>query len=238
MITARSSPSTVNQALAAVTLMYEQVGLRIAVNRVRIPRPGAPGALTRHEEAALRRAASRKGPRDSAIIAVLLDAGARAEECVRLDPGTSRSPPAPARSACTARATRSAPSRCLGAPGNWSRPGWTCADATPAPHEPGSADRSPSPASPRSCSPSAPTPASPACAPIAAGTPSPRDSKGAELHLMQHSGKSVSTADLGCSRRDLHSEPAGSASKAAMTCNAITWLHQIRRCCSYFCCIQ
>ena len=87
MITARSSPSTVNQALAAVTLMYEQAGLRIAVKRVRIPRPGEPGALTRQEEAALRRAALRRGPRDSAIIAVLLDVGARAGECARLDAG-------------------------------------------------------------------------------------------------------------------------------------------------------
>jgi hypothetical protein len=37
---------------------------------------------------------------------------------------------------------------------------------------------------------------------------------------MQHSGKSVSTPDLGCSCRGLHSEPAGFASKAAMTCDA------------------
>ncbi len=87
MLTARSSPSTVNQALAAVTLMYEQAGLRIAVKRVRIPRPGEPGALTRQEEAALRRAAARRGPRDSAITAVLLDTGARVEECARLDAG-------------------------------------------------------------------------------------------------------------------------------------------------------
>ena len=85
MITARSSPSTVNQALAAVTLMYEQAGLRIAVKRVRIPRPGEPDALTRQEEAALRRAAGRRGPRDSAVIAVLLDTGARVEEGARLD---------------------------------------------------------------------------------------------------------------------------------------------------------
>ena len=85
MIAARSSPSTVNQALAAVTLMYEQAGLRIAVKRVRIPRPGEPDALTRQQEAALRRAAARRGPRDSAIIAVLLDTGARPEECARLD---------------------------------------------------------------------------------------------------------------------------------------------------------
>jgi integrase len=87
MLTARSSPATVNQALAAVTLMYEQSGLRIAVRRVRIPRPGEPDALTRQQEAALRRAAARKGSRDSAIIAVLLDTGARVEECARLDAG-------------------------------------------------------------------------------------------------------------------------------------------------------
>ena len=85
LISARSSPSTVNQALAAVTLMYQQAGLRIAVRRVRIPRPGEPDALTPQQEAALRRAAARRGPRDAAIIAVLLDAGARAEECARLD---------------------------------------------------------------------------------------------------------------------------------------------------------
>jgi len=33
MLAARASASTVNQALAAVTLMYEQAGLRIAVRR-------------------------------------------------------------------------------------------------------------------------------------------------------------------------------------------------------------
>jgi integrase len=87
MLAARAGASTVNQALAAVTLMYEQAGLRIAVKRVRIPRPGEPDALTRQQEAALRRAAARRGPRDSAIIAVLLDTGARVEECARLDAG-------------------------------------------------------------------------------------------------------------------------------------------------------
>ena len=87
MITARSSPSKVNQALAAVTLMYQQAGIRIAVRRARIPRPGEPHALTPQQEGAVRRAAIRRGPRDAAIIAVLLDAGARVEECVRLDAG-------------------------------------------------------------------------------------------------------------------------------------------------------
>ena len=85
MITARSSSATVNQALAAVTLMYEQAGLRIAVKRARSPRPGEPDALTPAQEGAVRRAAARRGPRDAAIIAVLLDTGARVEECARLD---------------------------------------------------------------------------------------------------------------------------------------------------------
>jgi len=85
MITARSSPSTVNQALAAVTLMYERAGIRISVKRARIPRPGEPDALTPGEEGAVRRAALRRGPRDAAIITVQLDTGARVEECARLD---------------------------------------------------------------------------------------------------------------------------------------------------------
>jgi hypothetical protein len=66
LITTRASPSKVNQALAAVTLMYQQTGLRIAVKRARIPRPGEPGALTPEEEGAVRRAAARRaaaGPR-------------------------------------------------------------------------------------------------------------------------------------------------------------------------------
>jgi len=85
MVTARSSPSTINQALAAVTLMYRQAGIRIAVKRARIPRPGEPDALTPEQEGAVRRAALRRGSRDAAIIAVLLDTGARVEECARLD---------------------------------------------------------------------------------------------------------------------------------------------------------
>ena len=87
LLSSRASAATVNQALAAVTLMYEQAGLRISVKRVRIPRPGEPDALTRSQEDALRRAAKRRGPRDSAIITVLLDTGARVEECARLEVG-------------------------------------------------------------------------------------------------------------------------------------------------------
>ncbi|MER6831966.1 tyrosine-type recombinase/integrase [Streptosporangium sp. NPDC000563] len=85
LLAAGASPATVNQALAAVTLLYEHgPALRLAVKRTRVPKPGAPDALTRAQENAVRRAADRRGPRDSALIAVLLGAGARAEECQRL----------------------------------------------------------------------------------------------------------------------------------------------------------
>ncbi|MDP9843697.1 tyrosine-type recombinase/integrase [Streptosporangium lutulentum] len=91
-----ASPATVNQALAAITLLYEHgPGLRLAVKRARVPKPGAPEALTRAQENAVRRAADRRGPRDAALIAVLLGTGARAEECQRLSiadvPITARS---------------------------------------------------------------------------------------------------------------------------------------------------
>ena len=81
----RAKPATVNQALAAVTLMYEQAGKRIVVKRARVPRPGEPDALTAAEQGAVERAAARRGVRDAAILAVLLYAGARVEECGRLE---------------------------------------------------------------------------------------------------------------------------------------------------------
>jgi len=173
LITTRASPSKVNQALAAVTLMYEQTGLRIAVKRARIPRPGEPGALTPEEEGAVRRAARRRGPRDAAIIAVLLDAGARVEECARLDAGdfaiTARTGEIrlhgkgdEVRFVPLSKRARDLISAWLDERGR--HPG------------PDSAARSPSPASPKSCWPSAPTPASQACAPTAAATPSARAS--------------------------------------------------------------
>jgi site-specific recombinase XerD len=80
----KARPASVNQALAAVTLMYEQTRIRVKVKRARVPKPGAPDALTAVQEGALRRAADRRGPRDSAVIAVLLGSGARVEECARL----------------------------------------------------------------------------------------------------------------------------------------------------------
>lgn len=81
----RLAASTVNQALAAVTLLYELAGLRIAVKRVRVPAAGEPDALTTKQQAAVERAADRRGPRDAAIVSLLLYAGPRVEECERLD---------------------------------------------------------------------------------------------------------------------------------------------------------
>jgi integrase len=86
LLKTRRGPATVNQALAAVTLLYEHAaGIRIAVKRARVPRPGEPVALTTQEQGAVERAADRRGPRDAAIIFFLLYTGARAEECASLE---------------------------------------------------------------------------------------------------------------------------------------------------------
>jgi site-specific recombinase XerD len=82
----KASPASVNQALAAVTLLYEHgLQLRIAVKRARVERPGEPDALAPAQQGALERVADRRGRRDAAIIAVLLYTGARVEECARLE---------------------------------------------------------------------------------------------------------------------------------------------------------
>ncbi|MFI6485107.1 tyrosine-type recombinase/integrase [Nonomuraea sp. NPDC050663] len=80
----RVSPSTVNQAIAAVTLLYAEAGTRIDVKRARLPRPGEPDALTAAQQNRVERAAARRGARDRAIVALMLYAGARVEECQRL----------------------------------------------------------------------------------------------------------------------------------------------------------
>lgn len=81
-----AQPASVNQGLAAVTLLYEHgANLRIKIKRARVPRPGEPDALTTTQQGAVERASIRRGPRDAAIIAVLLYAGARVQECTRLD---------------------------------------------------------------------------------------------------------------------------------------------------------
>lgn len=89
LINGGGSPASVIQGLAAVALLYE-AGTSIRprkdkVKRPRVQRPGAPDALDANQEAALRRAADRRSPRDAAIIHFLLDTGARVEECARLD---------------------------------------------------------------------------------------------------------------------------------------------------------
>ncbi|MFI7231459.1 tyrosine-type recombinase/integrase [Nonomuraea angiospora] len=84
-MTGKAAPATINQALAAVTLLYAQTGLRIDVKRARLSRPGEPDALTPAEQGAIERASVRRGARDAAITAVLLYTGAREEECARLD---------------------------------------------------------------------------------------------------------------------------------------------------------
>jgi site-specific recombinase XerD len=85
LLRTKAKASTVNQALAAVTLLYEHAGLRIQIKRVRVDRPGEPDALSPRKQAHLERTALRRGGRDAAIIATLLYTGARVEECARLD---------------------------------------------------------------------------------------------------------------------------------------------------------
>jgi len=80
-----ASPATVNQALAAITLLYEHgAALRIQIKRARVARPGEPNALNTTQQNRLERTAARRGDRDAAIIAVLLYTGARAAECADL----------------------------------------------------------------------------------------------------------------------------------------------------------
>jgi integrase len=82
----KASPATVNQALAAVTLLYEHgPQLRIATKRARVERPSEPDALTPPSRGAVERAADRRGQRDAAIITMLLSTGARVEECAHLE---------------------------------------------------------------------------------------------------------------------------------------------------------
>jgi integrase len=82
----KARPSTINQALAAVTLLYEHgAGLHIHIKRARVPRPGEPDALTSQQQNRVERTADRRSPRDAAIIAVLFYTGARVEECADLD---------------------------------------------------------------------------------------------------------------------------------------------------------
>ncbi|MFI6816099.1 hypothetical protein ACIBG7_27095 [Nonomuraea sp. NPDC050328] len=60
-IEGRAAPNTINQGVAALTLMYVQMGLRIDVKRATVPKPGEPDALTAVEHGAVERAAARRG---------------------------------------------------------------------------------------------------------------------------------------------------------------------------------
>ncbi|MFI6290947.1 nuclear transport factor 2 family protein [Nonomuraea sp. NPDC050790] len=46
LVRGKASPASINQALAAVKLLYAQSGLRIEVKPARLPRPGEPDTLT------------------------------------------------------------------------------------------------------------------------------------------------------------------------------------------------
>ncbi|GAA2168004.1 hypothetical protein GCM10009727_89030 [Actinomadura napierensis] len=173
LLEARASVATVNQARAAVGLLYELAGLRLTVKPLRVPPPGEPDALTDRQAGAVERAAKRRGARDAAIVAVLLYSGARVEECARLQvedvPVTARTGdvrlhgkgdqvrtvplPAPARAALLDGSPSAA------------APTGRCG--------PDSADPSPSPASPRWCSRSATRPGSRGCGRTPSGTPTP-----------------------------------------------------------------
>lgn len=84
LLAQRRAPATINQALAAVSLLYEQVQLRVDIGRARVEQPGEPDALSPTEQGRVERAAARRSSRDHAIIAVFLYAGARVEESERL----------------------------------------------------------------------------------------------------------------------------------------------------------
>ena len=78
-------PASVNLALAAVDHLYRHLGMdRANVRRERLPQT-APRALSREEQRLLLRAAERAGPRDRALVLVLLFAGLRISEAVALD---------------------------------------------------------------------------------------------------------------------------------------------------------
>ena len=62
LLAASAQPASVNQGLAALTLLYEHgANLRIQVSRVRVPRPGEPDALTKTQQGAVERASVRRG---------------------------------------------------------------------------------------------------------------------------------------------------------------------------------
>lgn len=101
------------------------------------PKPGEPDALAIQQQGAVERAAARRGVRDAAIVAVLLYAGARVEECGPLELDDIAITARTGTSACTAREMRSAPFPSPRLPVPASLPGWTSAAASRVRHHPG-----------------------------------------------------------------------------------------------------
>lgn len=129
----KASPASVNQALAAVTLLYEHgPQLRIAVKRARVERPGEPDALTPAEQGAVERpptgaaAATRRSSR-SCCAPAPASRSARGWRAT-----TSRLPRGPGGSGCWARATRSGRCYCRRAAASGSRGGCWRAAGSPA----------------------------------------------------------------------------------------------------------
>jgi hypothetical protein len=173
LIEGRAKPATVNQALAAVMLMYAHAGCASWSSAPASPSPASPTPSrppSRAPSSARPPAAASGTRRSSRCCCTPAPASKNA-------PGsnsrTSPSPPAPAPSDCTARATKSAPSHYPPSAAPASPPGWTSAAANPARSGSANEATSPTPASPRSSWPSATTPASPAYAPTGSATPSP-----------------------------------------------------------------
>lgn len=80
----RAAAATINQAMAAVTLMYQLIGLRIRPEQLRVARSDSSHALTKLQCDAVQRVADHRGPRDAALLAVLLNTGPRVAEAVRM----------------------------------------------------------------------------------------------------------------------------------------------------------
>ncbi|WP_433172066.1 hypothetical protein [Actinoallomurus sp. CA-150999] len=57
----KASPASINQALAAVTLLYAQAVLRIDAERAHVPKSGEPDALSHLQQGAVERASAPLG---------------------------------------------------------------------------------------------------------------------------------------------------------------------------------
>lgn len=85
LVKSGTAPSSINQALIAVTLFYER-GTRLRIQVDRVPRrpPAGVRPLSLIQQREVDCASVRSGVRNAAIVAVLLYGGATPEECERL----------------------------------------------------------------------------------------------------------------------------------------------------------